>query len=320
MQIKQFLIAVCIGTMFAACSSREDVEQNTPIQKKINITTSIAGIQTRAISNATNLQDTQFAEGAAINVYYTNAMTEQPLDNEKPYATYTLGATGWTTEATGLYYPVNGDGVSAFGIYPATDANGTPITMSTTTFEVQEHQDTDDGYKKSDLMYVWQPACSSWEDPIDLEFNHCLTKITVKIVLDPDVISEQEFKNKLVDIAMWNLKRRGTLSFDNNKITATVDPSSYVDVYMYDNGRPENFNMEGMSCIIIPQSVQGYFDAVYVNCGSQEYYWYAPAEGFEFKPGKEYIFTFNIGNSDVSISNPTIKNWDSEPVTSGEYK
>ena len=298
-----------------ACSSKDDLanEQKTP--KEIKITTSIEGMSTRAVENDVNLQNTAFYNGANINVYFTNSTTDNPiapLTAESPYATYSYDGTDWSTATTGLYYPINGDGIKAFGIYPSTDIDGNPITKNTTTFTVIDSydlQNTDALYRQSDLMYAYKSGNSSWSESnsIPLKFQHCMTKIVVKIVLDNEVITKEQFQNMFSEIYVY-CNTTASLSFDDNKIKASADWNNGDIIFV--NDRSELNLQNGNTCIIPPQAVPGNTDFIYINCGAQEFYWRTPAEGYTFEGGKKYVFTLSITNKAAGIAAPTVKGWE----------
>ena len=273
MKIKQFLIAVCVGTMFAACSSKNE-PSHYETAKEIHIKTQINKLQTRADENPTNLQNTQFVENAKINVYFTNETTGAKLPGlgSADYATYTNTASGWTTDVSGLTYPMSNDGVEIFAIYPSQDSGGNFITKSTSKFSVQTNQDTDEKYRQSDLMYAYDPCTQSQNDPQTLRFNHCLAKIIVKINPEP-AMTKEDFLNCLSDMYIENVKNTANLSIENGVLKATVDPTSNNSMIFIGSGS-EDFCEEGMSAIIVPQTVASGKTLFYIDFGAKESWLY----------------------------------------------
>lgn len=309
MQIKQFLIAVCIGTMFAACSSRDDYSIEST-KHPLQITVGIKGMQTRSSGNESQLQNTDFLDGEAISVFPDGVhctMIEGLPENG--YVTYTKTPVGWTTDAD-LYVLGSGDQLEARAVYPAKDASGNQMTWETTSFAVQSNQSTDANYRKSDLMYAFTTNVDP-ANPIPLEFYHCMSKITV-IVEDPsEVYNLADFKVNLSNVEMGNIKTNATISYSNGVKTATGTGSTGW-LTVCDTGAADALCSTGVSCIIPPQTVDGGTQIIGVRVDVDNVYWYSvPSGGVEFKGGYEYIYKLTLKKAGFSLSEITIKSWQS---------
>ena len=75
MRIKQFLIAVCVGMMLAACSSTEDYKGSD--DNVIRLKAKINSMKTKAGASSSDLQNDMFYNGEEINVYLKNATNEE---------------------------------------------------------------------------------------------------------------------------------------------------------------------------------------------------------------------------------------------------
>lgn len=153
MRIKQLLIAVCIGTMFAACSSKEDYTTETD-RVPVRINASIQGMQTRS-SDASQIQNTSFVEGAEINVHGEHPMSNEPCLGlpANGYAVFEKAEGLWQTTYPFFTFGSN-QGVDIVAFHPSKN-NGSLITFDTTTFTVQGDQTSDDYYRQSDLMVAF---------------------------------------------------------------------------------------------------------------------------------------------------------------------
>lgn len=309
MQIKQFLIAVCIGTMFAACSSRDDYSIEST-KHPLQITVGIKGMQTRSSGDDSQLQNTDFLDGEAISVFPDGVhctMIEGLPENG--YVTYTKTPVGWTTDAD-LYVLGSGDQLEARAVYPAKDASGNQMTWDATSFAVQQDQSTDANYRKSDLMYAFTTNVDP-ANPIPLEFNHCMSKITV-IVEDPsEAYDLADFKTGFSNLYLYGIMRNATISATGAELKATGTGSTGY-VYVCESDAVEALCTSGVSCIIPPQTVSGgtKMIGVYVDVDNG-YKYTVPSGGVEFKGGYEYIYKLTLKKEGFSLSEITIKSWQS---------
>ena len=302
MRIKQLLIAVCIGTMFAACSSKEDYTTETE-RVPIRINASIKGIKTRS-EGQEQLQNTSFVDEAEINVYVVDeGDNSAPGIPESGYAVYKKNGSSWTSDAT--VYTFGSDmGMHVFAIYPSKDKDGNYITKNSTTFEVEQEQELDENYRKSDLMYA---TTSTTQPNIDLEFEHCLSKITVKLIPSGEITLEK-LKSKVGSVDL-NAKRKATINA-NWGIEVTGATSTSSGDWVTFNGDIDALCSTGISCIIPPQQIAGNIDFMYIQYDTDSSFTFkSPSAGFNFEGGNEYIFTLTLEQTGVTLSDPTIKGW-----------
>ena len=315
MRIKQLLIAVCVGMMLAACSSKDDFTAEST-KHPLKITAGIKGLQTRASGDDAQLQNSDFLNGAKISVYPDGvhcSMIEGLPENG--YVTYTNTPVGWTTDAE-LYVLGSNDQLEAFAVYPATDASENQMTWNTTSFTVQQDQTTDENYRKSDFMYAFTTNVNP-TDPIPLEFNHCMSKIT--IIVDPSEAYDVDyFKSHLSGVEMEDITREATISSSNHKlIAAGTGSTSYISVCT--SGEAEALCSTGVSCIIPPQNVSAGKRIIAVSVDIDSWYYYTvPTGGIEFKGGYEYIYNLTLKKEGFYLSEITISPWQKEsndPIT-----
>ena len=309
MRIKQLLIAVCIGMMFAACSSREDYT-NEAERVPIRINASIQGMQTRS-SDASQIQNTSFVEGAEINVHGEHPMSNEPCLGlpANGYAVFKKAGSLWQT-TTPFFTFGSTQGVDIVAFHPSKN-NGNLITMNTTTFTVQTNQTSDDSYRQSDLM-VALDYLSNEESTADLEFKHSLSKITVILKSSGD-FSLDDLKADVDNVII------------SANVTANIECDwSGISVKGTSNNREVSVNGSnealctdgvGVSGIIPPQTITGDFIKVYV--GDNGYSYKTPDEGFTFEPGHEYIFNLTVEGTTLTLSGVSIKGWTSETKEPG---
>lgn len=297
----KYLSAIIIALAMVACSSNDEYATKNQTGHPINIKPSVASMLTKSI-NGSDLQNNSFNDGAKINVYLTNSSTGSSIDNlSNGYATYTFtkSTNKWQSNVDGLKYPETGS-VNAYAIYPAT------VTTSDNSFEVLQEQHIKDNYLKSDLMYAYSTNNTVLNDPIKLEFNHCLAKVTVK--LKPSAgMTNQDIIDNIGDIDLKNVKRTANIIHTGNKITATATGSA-ESIYM---GTSTEFDINnGVSCIVIPQTIQADTELFYIATDfSTNFVYYAPTGGITFAAGNEYVFTITLGDSGITSSSHYVKSW-----------
>ena len=304
MRIKQLLIPVCIGTMFAACSS-DDSSQLTVPDNSIRMKATITSPATRATGNDYELQNSGIFYddgGVEVNAYITEAGTETAVigQNEYGYLTYTTDGDGW-------FYP-NGSAEGPFPQYPAdkvVDVYGihpSSITKATTEFSVQTVQTTAENYRKSDLMCANTTNHESKFGAVFLPFKHCLSKIIVKIEGDEEVLPT------IKNIQVWAYTTIEITHSQQTGITLGA-PSGYrtwIPIGDYD--------ANGQSAVVVPQTITGsdlFISFESERNGNTIYYYYKVGDsGFVLKPGHVHTITLSImNNSDVKIIANNISPW-----------
>ena len=304
MRIKQFLIAVGIGTMLAACSS-DDSSQLAVTDNSIRMKATITSPATRATGSDYELQNSGIFYddgGVEVNAYITVAGTEDTyLDGQEDgYLSYSTDSDGWfypKGNSNGPYpqYP-EGKAVDVYGIHPSS------VTKTMSEFSVQTNQTTAENYRKSDLMCANTTNHKSSYGTVYLPFKHCLSKIIVKIEGDAEV---------LPTITNIRVGAKTTIGITHSQQTGiTLGAPSGQDIWISIGDYDEN----GQSAIVVPQTITGGFISFdsEIN-GNTVYYYYGVGDsGFELKPGHVHTITLSINNSDVKIITNNISPWTNE--------
>lgn len=163
------LFALASVLALTACQNADDVqqpdEQRVPIELKQQ---ALAITETRA---AQNLNKGYIAEGKTVAVMISSEA------NTKYY--FTTGANGaMTAPDPRPTYPTDGSTVDITAYYPSTAG---------TTFTVVSDQSTDDNYLASDLMFASKTGVSKTSEPVALEFEHKLSKISVNVTAKDEI-------------------------------------------------------------------------------------------------------------------------------------
>lgn len=316
----KYFIAFAIAVVMTACSSKDDYSSSEETTKyPIRITADINGVDTRSTGNPSTVHNTQFFDGDQINVLINRVHAADIFgkpNEDDGYVIFTNSSTqGWTSEYD-LYAVGTNDDLCAFGVYPAKDGEGNKITESTTSFEVQDSQNTDDNYNKSDLMYAYTTDADP-KSPIPLTFNHCMSKITIKIADCSEICTQEEFLsgNKQNFAYVENITRQATLStetgYNSQKLIATGTGTQDDDILVCTKNEDDALFTTGVSCIIPPQKVNEGTSIITITYDTDYFMYYtAPADGIDFKAGYEYVFNLTLRRHDITLSNVQIKPWE----------
>ena len=158
----------------------------------------------------------------------------------------------------------------------------------------------------SDLMYAFSAGNTIENDPVELTFNHCLTKIIVRL---PDT---EEFNNATVK--MKNVQLDKTLDFSDRTKVILSQPASptkgEITLGTYTTGYP-------LSAIVVPQSINYGTTIFEITLADATVYECKSSYGCSFEPNN--VYTFNLTSHAITSSNVTITQWshmdDDENVT-----
>ncbi|MGM9697550.1 MAG: fimbrillin family protein [Prevotella sp.] len=302
MKIKQLLIVTAIGTMVAACSSRDDYSLNND-DNVIRLKANIDGMNVRAAGSSGDLQNTMFYDGEEVNVYISDAGTDQKVDGiSGDYLTYIADDNWGLTTTESPLYPESGT-VNIYAIHPST------IDKTSTTFSVQDNQSTEANYRASDLMSATELNVPKTYGSIELTFSHCLSKVIVNIDFGDTGLSAQgldmmQINNiyKTVDITHnstngivlgSNLTNKGSVAFD-------IVGDGVLDY------------SGGWTAIVIPQTIPaGTKLFSFLVSGSSTFECITDTD-IELKPGFQYTFTLKLDLSGVAVSYYYMNNWQND--------
>lgn len=296
MKIKQFLIAVCIGTMFAACSSNEDYSADVD-KSIVRLKAEISPIKTKAAAYA-ELQDQTFAVNEQINVYVTEANTSTAVTGMGAggYLTYTIDVDKYLINSATVKYPATNK-IDVYGLYPST------VTKLSSAFMPEEDQSTVDGYRASDLMFSVVNDHTADAGMAKMTFQHCLSKLVIKI----DKGSSSVDLSHITGIQAMVPFNKVSLTHDQRTGLTVSNPSAYGPTF-YNIG---SYNTNGVSCIIPPQTVPKNSIFIIFSIDSVDYA-FISTNDIILKPGTQHTLTLTIDNSNVKLMGLTITDWTKE--------
>lgn len=280
------ILYAALALTLTACSS--DDEQKAPVIQEIELFTQVSGSVTRAVNDATALQDAQLAAGTKISVKVKENASTPSVD----YAltTYTADGLGGLSLPEGVkqYYPANGNAVNIYAFHPA----GTP-----SAFEVQTDQTSAENYKKSDLMWASLSNVTAASANHTLNFTHVLAKVIVK--LEKGDFSETDLASATVTLGADDLITSGTFTAATGVFTPATSGTGTITL-------AENAGTATYSAIVVPQAIQG--KKINLAMGELSSSYSIITEAFE--PGKRYSYVLTLGYSGgISLIKSEITDW-----------
>lgn len=287
MNIKQILIAVSIGTMFAACSSDETID--TSQRKEIKFNLAMEGTVPSTRVTGPNSPDNSFADGTEVTV----STVESSIPISTVQMKYSSGS--WSNTGTSkLYYPLNGSDAQIYAVSPKVDDIRNVFTNG---FTVQSNQESSTNYLKSDLLFAKLSQAPS-ESAITIPMKHLCARIV--ITLDEEGAPDPSFYAKYSSVKISNVNMTGTPS-----VTGTFPGDS-------NKGSVElgTANIASNVGVIPAQTVSSGTVLFEVSDGTNTYK-YTTSSSIEFKSGYSYSFRLKITRSELTLSSLTLSGWTS---------
>lgn len=298
----QFILACAALTALSSCSS--DDQSFDP--NEIRITTNVGGIEatTRA---ATNIHDANhgFKSGDIVNVYiFENADPQSYHYGTDGLLQCSANGSGDLIFSPKQYYPASGKNIDVCGIYPI----GIKIKSGSQDFSVQTDQSTDDNYRESDLMFATVSDHKKEDGPVNLSFQHKLSKVVVK--LQPgDGVSDSDIANAKVEIL--NTFTKGSIASVTQSAMGNISPSNNegdkLDIIM-----GEWTSSADVAAIVIPQTIissaESQTSLFKVTLRNGATYTYKPTEDVTFAAEKVHTYTLKLTTLEITVTS-SISDW-----------
>lgn len=330
----KFLAMLLTAITFTACSNDKD-EFNAQADDTIHFVANIKAPRTKAGVDAAELQDEAFKNNSEVNLYITKAASKwEDVDNynistgtpnavNESWATpfnFYNGSSGYLYFSGRSFKWPASEGIDVVGFYPNT------VNAQSTYFRIQEDQSTYEGYRKSDLMVAKRFGAMPSEGHVQLQFEHQLSKVIIKLTAG-DGITQEDLNNctlKLDDEYIYEkcpLTITG-LNKSNQSEEFSFSIGNATDTYIEDgevyNGiKLGKYNAEGNAGIVIPQTVyeSDTFVAVILNGADEDpnndvYLWANASTNITFEPSKVHTITVKVNRENIRMTNVSIKGWE----------
>ena len=326
MKKSKTIFACAMLVTLASCSNDHVLSQQSPTPSDpdvINIVAASSKPVTRAVENATNLQDTQFAAGEKINVYLSENLdgAQTSVINYTQPMVYTVSSTPDSGTDVQLdppsdekpKFPSNNHGVDAYALYP-TDVVKTETSQ---TFSVQLDQSDYTNYRKSDMMFGTNsldlngdviPSFKGTKkgNNVQLYFKHQLSKIIVKMntaSFDADFLNDATIK-------LYGAKKACTYKAGKDGIT---DITATTDLGASESYNLGTYNAAGNSGIIVPQTINKDTKFIEITTSGDEpktyVYKIADESGMQFDGGNQYTYTISLSGGNLVVVSVKIEDW-----------
>ena len=300
MKLKQFLFAVCIGTMFAACSSEETPTQNSrgiPINFTANIQNLVPSVGTRVADETDGMVATSFPENSEIRIGEVSSGTTDS------YITNSSGNWTYTSSSDKQYLPHDKDSKQIVALYPAPETSIYNMLYHMGWYQVSSDQSGIDSYKSSDLLGAVATVTKGNANAVDLSFKHIGAKVLVNVKNGSSNVSGYT-------ITMKNIYTKCMLSVNSGSVFST-------DPYVAQQNGTVIFGVssstEGQAAIIIPQKIAqdvALFDVTKDGVT----YTFTTTEEIILRSGYSYTFDLKFENTEIDFDNITISSdWGPDP-------
>ncbi len=299
---KLSIISLAIAAMtFVGCSSEEGVNEAVNSQKPSLTFVSYVGGSRRA---ATNLQQTQIAEGVKAGVFVNNQNGYITGGNN---AQLTANGAGAFTGAP-IYFPEDGSAVSVYAYAPYSTAFNDMAAVNA-DFTIAANQSTDAGYLASDLLWGIPTGTNSFTETnpiVALNFKHMLSKLTVKFKTSAQ--TDVDLKGSTINIV--NTLPSTTLKVADGTLGAAKGTATSIKAATF----AADATTFTASAIIVPQTVAtgSFIQVILTNGKMLNAKLNAEAT---FASGKSYTYVVNISGQGGDVTaeielNSTVTDWD----------
>ena len=223
---------------------------------------------------------------------YVSDSTPMPLQlsgNRANNLTVTFDGSAWTSEKT-IYWGTGKSDVYAY--YPYfTEVQD----VESQFFAVAEDQ-TAEGYEASDLLWAKAEGVKQVDGAVNLQMNHVMSKLTVKIVAGKDYIGSLP-SDASVLLHSTVTGARVALS----KGSVSKDPySGAKSIKMKNLGIRsfDGYDAVVYEAIVVPQMLESSVPLLEINSKSVSYLLEDP---FNFRPGVAYTYTATLNTSTTAI-------------------
>lgn len=287
MKTLSYLSLALVALTVIGCSSDDSLEQTDNSQRKPLSFVSYVVNSRRA---ASNLQQTQLAEGVKVGVFVKNTNGFISGGNN---AQLTANGAGAFTGAP-IYLPEDGSAVSV-AAYAPYNSKFNDMADVDADFSVAANQSATAGYLASDLLYGIPAGTNSFDEKntvVALNFTHMLSKLTVKFKTSAN--TDVDLKGSTINIV--NTLPSTTLKVADGTIGAAKGTATNIKAAAFAADATEFV----ASAIIVPQTVApGSFIQVVLTNGKMLNAKLNAAA--TFASGKSYTYSVNISGQGETV-------------------
>lgn len=288
MSVKKIFLIAAMAVAVCACQKENKVEAYAPDPGEIQLNMIHPAVQTR-------VTETGFDADDQIGVYVTASDAALQLaGNEVNNELFEYNGTSWTS-ARKVYWNEGTHNVYAYYPYSATVNDVVDYS-----FRVQTDQSTAQAYSQSDFLWASTTGVAASADPVPMQFEHKMSKVTVKLLKGEDF--------------------EGDIPADAEVYIMSTVPQAVVDLSTGDAAKDNFAAAESIRCrkladgeysaIVVPQSITSRRPLVEVIVGSVSYL----MEGkISFRQGYSHVMTVTLNQNPDQVKieiGGNVSGWD----------
>ncbi len=280
--MKKYIFTICAVLVAASCTKNK-IDNISASEGDGRLRLS-SGIETRVVGNEWEAED-------AISVTMYQAGTTTPIGT--PASKYLAEKAGAkvdfnpASEDEALYFPSSGT-VDIAAYYPYQEGAGDILELIVST---------NDDIPEVDLLWAKAENVSKDDEVLDLNFEHVLSKISIKLV--PGIgLSEEELAGSTVEV--YNVRSKA--NFDTSSGELTVDRFHPLDYIKLSGTTAETSGID-REAFILPQTVVNP-DFYIIRNG--EPFWVEAFGDFVFESGKKHRFTIEVSYANIGFTGKVI--------------
>lgn len=289
--------------MFGLAIAMSACSKNLSISNEPDAPNEFERIQLRLTGNImymtpdTRVDDDGFENGDGIGVYISiGALKDR--GNKVNNVEYTYKATN--TEITApegeeLYWEDDNTAYNIYAYYPYANQADGPKQVG---YSVKEDQSTSEYYYKSDFLRAYAESVKKTSKPVELTFNHLMSKILLTITPD-DTFDNDEFEEATKTVKIGNVPYTGIINLANGTVTGKETNTKTITALAGENNT--------FSAIVFPLNAT---DVKFsIEIGGKSYSATLPSASFA--SGKVYSYSLSVTKSSkgLRLNGSNISEW-----------
>lgn len=312
------LVACAAMLILAGCTADDTLTGNVASDTPVAFTT---GIESAALPSAKSQGtrtaigangQTVWADGDAVSVFMLRADGTMPAgiisgaDNVK----YNVAVSGALSPAdTPIYYPLTGK-VDFIALYPYSD-KGTENGKITDDYRYAISVADQTNPEAIDVLYAKASGVEKSSNPVNLSFDHVLSKIQLNITLGDGL---DNFTNAdITQTIISGMPTSATLLLNDGTLTA----STIENITAIKSSTSSQNAVATFTALIVPQAENSYRGRkIFITVDGVEYSGSIP-DGDFYEANKIYVYPVTVQRTRIDMGKPSIIDWVTNPHDSG---
>lgn len=267
---------------------------------------------------ATESSSPLLSDGSAVGLYMVQAGKgmngQRVFDNAK-----LIRSGGGFIAEPALFYPETAQPAYDFYAYAPYRSGAVASGSSSAALNVHPDQSSREAYEASDFLLARTPGHKPTQGTVNLKFAHPLSRVDIVLKAGGSYESAADIPSPRT-VTITGAATEGALDFDAGSFTSV---GQSADITPFGAFTERDGVLDGVSAIMIPQTVKAGQEFLKVSAGKDNYS-YAPEADLTFEPGKVHTVTLTLnasfGNVTISME-AEVNDWTDggdTPVEGGE--